>query len=669
MNWIKSSQFQFVQNPDRHYVFRRNNTGNTEIDVPKNITTKGRARMWLLAHPEAPTRFRRKKAAVNMSGVEIIKQNNGTVAIRKHLGLPGAYTYFTFPMKNPTQKNIETALKPVHISAFNSEKNTCGLRSHLKTFLQVGKGRQGIVFKATKGSETFAIKVVPHDLLAERRREKQPGIVEFDIQKAISDVVPRGVVMPYQLMHCMDFIKPAEINMKNVQDPKHFDKSKQTILTMQWCNGGTLGSRCKSGKVTDDFLFTGMMDILKTLAEIRKTYPDFRHNDLHIENVFLNNDQFLMGDFGWARLKKNGTNPAVNTANGTTTASFWGVGPKTDPRYDHHLFLNELREFVIKNPGKFPKTAKFLEKAVPKGYRGQTNGHVVNYRLIYDDPCPGLPDLKELMGLAPMRRMELKPSVSNLTEGKARLRKKPTRPFTSLNLVAARAKLGRKVGPKAIVKATELVKVLRKISKIREKRVTSANLQEARAKLKKPKKPKEKSPQGWRNVKVPVAMTKTAAFNKMITKFWTNNGKKSGANPNLPNYFQNAWNRAKAKALEVIKKNMALKGLAPSPVVAPLPVKVAPLIPRPPVAPLLKGKKYIEKPKERKAIVINAPTLARKSPSSGRVKILGASGRMVYADLLSIPDLQAFAARHKVDVKGARSKIEIIQKILSNKGK
>ena len=59
MNWIKSSQFQFVQNPDRHYVFRRNNTGNTEIDVPKNITTKGRARMWLLAHPEAPTRFRR----------------------------------------------------------------------------------------------------------------------------------------------------------------------------------------------------------------------------------------------------------------------------------------------------------------------------------------------------------------------------------------------------------------------------------------------------------------------------------------------------------------------------------------------------------------------------------------------------------------------------------
>ena len=57
MNWIKSSQFQFVQNPDRHYVFRRNNTGNTEIDVPKNITTKGRARMWLLAHPEAPTRY------------------------------------------------------------------------------------------------------------------------------------------------------------------------------------------------------------------------------------------------------------------------------------------------------------------------------------------------------------------------------------------------------------------------------------------------------------------------------------------------------------------------------------------------------------------------------------------------------------------------------------
>ena len=265
--------------------------------------------------------------------------------------------------------------------------------------------------------------------------------------------------------------------------------------------------------------------------------------------------------------------------------------------------------------------------------------------------CPGLPDLDEIMGWAPMRRAEIKPSVANLIGAKARLRKKPVRLFTSLNLVEARAKLR----SKALINATELANVRRKIRKLKEKKITSINLQAARAKL---KKANAKSPAGWRDVKVPATITKSAAFDKLVTKFWTNNGKKSGTNPNGPDYFYTAWNKAKSRAIDAIKKNLARKGPAPVRVVAPpVPVRVAP-VPKAPVAPLVKGKK----PKERKAVVIE-PKI------SGRAKIMGASGRMVYADLMTIADLQAYAARHKIDIKSARTKTEIIQKILSNKGK
>jgi len=65
MSWINSRQFQISNRNGRHYVFRRNNAGNTEINIPRNITTKAQAVAWLKAHPNKvakPNRYRAKGA-------------------------------------------------------------------------------------------------------------------------------------------------------------------------------------------------------------------------------------------------------------------------------------------------------------------------------------------------------------------------------------------------------------------------------------------------------------------------------------------------------------------------------------------------------------------------------------------------------------------------------
>lgn len=63
MSWINSRQFTISTRNGRHYVFRRNNAGNTEINIPANIVSKGQAIAWLKAHPDKvanPTRYRAK---------------------------------------------------------------------------------------------------------------------------------------------------------------------------------------------------------------------------------------------------------------------------------------------------------------------------------------------------------------------------------------------------------------------------------------------------------------------------------------------------------------------------------------------------------------------------------------------------------------------------------
>ena len=337
---------------------------------------------------------------------------------------------------------------------------------------------------------------------------------------------------------------------------------------MEWCNGGSLKKAITS--MNDDTLYRGLVDILKTLVKIRSMYPEFRHNDLHLDNVFIiNGIYFKIGDFGWARIQKTGTNPAVNNANGTSIATVYGIGPKTDPRYDHHLLLNEVREIIKSRSGRFPKTMDLVDRAIPPGYRGAKDRHVSEWRLKYGDPCPGLPDIPDLIkepAIYP-RYIPLFTSA-NVIEAKKKLKKpRPHRRklvFSSVNLAEAREKL-------------------RAVTTRRRVPFTSENLSEARGRLR---------------VTRPVRRVPFTSEN-----------------------LTEARGRLKKRIRIVVPRN-------PAP-------------------------------------------LVRKNAKTGRIQIFGKKGRWVYTDgaTVKVQNLKNMAARYGVSIVGAKTKANIAQKILNCTGR
>jgi len=671
MSWIDSRQFSISNRNGRHYVFRRNNAGNTEINIPASIVTKAQAVAWLKAHPNKvanPTRYKAKRAAAKRASpakellIPYVNQK-GIVFYRR--AQPGAkrspYKYVPPPPPTPPPGGWRYPAPKLY--AFKKRANTpnkniwasvtCDkLKASLDSSVPLGKGRQGIVFAAKQvggNKRPFAVKVAPRDLSAAKRGEPQPVDIEFKIQDAVQNSSP-NVVHVYKSMRCENFITPSQMNMPNVQDSAHFDKSKQGILLMELATGGSLDSWLKKQTKVDDAVMAHLIsDILGALFNIQKKYPDFRHNDLHMQNVFVADRGFLIGDFGWARLKKSGTNPAVNTANGTKTASFWGVGPKTDERYDQHLFLNELLKWAEDHaPATHPKAIEFLKRAVPPGYRGAKDAHVLEWRLKYGDPCTGLPSLGQILSssfLTGKKRF----GSPNLKAAKAKLRLVKIKRVFSVNLLKAKAKLK---APKELKKVTSAQlraakAKLKAVARPKPKpRITGRNLRAAKEKLRKEKPAKAPSPPK-KKVKLPPGLLKTAKFNKLVEKLWKNAGSASGAN------FQNAWNRARMKAINVVENRLRANKPAFSPSPVRLPSPLSPLGPPP-------------KPRAKTPSPPKRPNY-KLSPSSGRPKIQSKNtSRWVYANLhYSMEDLKALAAVMEISVKGLRSKANIARKIFS----
>lgn len=690
MSWINSRQFTISNRNGRHYVFRRNNAGNTEINIPRHITTKAQAVAWLRAHPDKvakPNRYRNKRPkarpfipAANLLGIYKPKKGEWKPNVPPVPTSPGNWSpkYYGPNNSPPKYHAVSPPYVPPPPSPGSPNKASwqmpCDkLKASLKKMKAIGSGRQGKIYLASRSEgvrKPFAIKVCPRDLRAAARREPQPSDVEFRINKKAWEAAPEGVIHTFDIVRCLDFVKPVELNMPNVQNTRSYDKSKQGIIFMEYARGGALRKWLATTKQAGDEMARHLIvQVLTTLAKIQAKYPYFRHNDLHLENIFVTERGFLIGDFGWARLEKNGTNPAVNTANGTSLPAMWGVGPKTDARFDHHMFLSELRDALSRrSPEKYPKALAFLNKAIPAGYRGQTDVHVKQGRLKYEDPCPGLPSLSELMR-DPYVKGAKRVSSPQLAAAKARLRKirqspaKPKRLVTSANLAAAKKRLKKRL----VVKSANLAAAkarLRKISPKRKKFVSSANLTAARARLRKVapkanqanKKPVHKNATARQATRtnlsvylakrkgpvIPRNVLRSNKFNRLVEQIRSTQGGPANESYNNGRY------RARQKAINMVQNRMArgLPPLSPSP-----PKPKAPNAPKP-------------KPKVPNAPKPKPNANYKLSPSSGRAKIKSnASGRWVYANLQSMEFLKRLAANKGVNVKGLRSKAEIARKI------
>jgi serine/threonine protein kinase len=255
----------------------------------------------------------------------------------------------------------------------------------------LGSGRQGVVYDA--GS--VALKVSPRDLSAVSRRENQPALVEYKIHSAVQKVARGGVPRVIGITTCKDFMKNLK---KNIKETKNKNFREQSVMTMEKIKGVSI--RIWVDKyhniLTDSKVIRVIRQVLKTLSYITKKYPNFRHNDLHLDNVMIVGGRAKIIDFGWARLSRTGTNPAVNTAVENGTAGVYGIGPRTDSRYDSHLFLKEMRTLLLTYP-KFHKTVTQLNMWVPKGYRGFNDTYTREGRLKYGLKYTGLPRLSAIL--------------------------------------------------------------------------------------------------------------------------------------------------------------------------------------------------------------------------------------------------------------------------------
>jgi len=603
MSWVDARQFKIANRNGRHYVFRRNNAGNTEINIPKTITTKAEAVRWLKAHPNKvakPNRYRGKRKPVAGGGA--VKHPAYDPFAPVLVNMRTSPTNF-FKHESPKYAGVPS---PAKVNTPKTNLTASNFKKSLKDIHPIGAGRQGRAYAARQGRSRFVLKVSPYDGAAKKRGEPQPGDVEYAINTKCMKAAPKGVVKVYSHIHALGFV-PAK-NLKDIPNlnKPYFDHSKQNIIVMELCEGGSLEDWLKKNAANDETMHQIIEQVLTTLQTLQSKYPYFRHNDLHTANIFVSRKRgFLIADFGWARLKENGTNPAVNTANGTSTASRYGVGPKTDARYDHHLFLNELLGLVLKSPSKFPKTLAFLNKAVPHGYRGQTDTHVTEFRLKYEDPCPGLPSLDSLFRLPYLRRKFV--SSVQLVSAKGKLRKTGRNMTPARNVSPRRAAASKKTYTNA-----ELASLTRN-QMFKLSPATRVRAIALRAKTKRPA--------------VPQVILKSAKFEKLIEKIWRNTG-------NLTN---NGWTSARNKALNIVRN----KGLSLSP--------NAPAA-RPHGFAKLAALEHI------------------KSPTSGRYKIRAPnSGRLVYADgaSVSLAHLKNLAKIVNANIKGLRSKAQIANKIFS----
>lgn len=272
---------------------------------------------------------------------------------------------------------------------------TRGRKTVKRGMAKLGAGKQGVVFLGCPSpscKDKIVIKVSPTDRTLGK---KQIPEVEFDIQKKIFKVVPAHVAVPYAIDKSTDFVPVSSYATPNA---RVYDYHQQFITFSEYCPGGDFDDWLLKvqSRLRDQDMAAMIFQIVSALKKIHGKYPEFRHNDLHLRNILVDDTgkfpRLVISDFGLARLTARGSNPIVDSGE---FASF-GITSTTDVRYDTHLFLNALRIHMLRSGFRLRETMAFLDRAVPLGYRGNTDKYVHESRLV-GARFPGLPGFDELL--------------------------------------------------------------------------------------------------------------------------------------------------------------------------------------------------------------------------------------------------------------------------------
>jgi hypothetical protein len=150
----------------------------------------------------------------------------------------------------------------------------------------------------------------------------------------------------------------------------------------EYAHGGSLKDWLhKMGRrVTDADMARMIRQVVSTLKKIHSRYPEFRHNDVHLGNIFVDDTgdfpRLMLADFGLARLRARGSNPVINKGNHINS----GISNRTSVKYDVHYFLNCL-DYEIRDMNYLPETKQFIARMLPASLRGANTRNVAKYRM------------------------------------------------------------------------------------------------------------------------------------------------------------------------------------------------------------------------------------------------------------------------------------------------
>ena len=324
--------------------------------------------------------------------------------------------------------------KPANNGSLRTVYNvTKGRTSIRRGVAKIGSGSQGTVFLASTdkaGKRKVVIKVSPVD---KHTSGKQPARAEYDIQKAVYKLVPRHVPKPIEFFTARNYIPLSNFSNRR---PSVYNYEAQQVMVSEYAHGGALKDwlRKMSSRVTEKMMADLVRQVIGTLKKIHSRYPEFRHNDLHLGNIYVDDTKakprFMIADFGLSRLTTHGSNPVVNRS----TFRNVGITPYSSYKYDLHYFLNSLRE-EIRNG--LPEFRAFLERMLPEGYRGMNSTHIKTFRLKNGGVNTGLPTFAQILsdpfvsGRSSPRRRANSGSSPNVSVGA--LFRSPTPRRRSLN--------------------------------------------------------------------------------------------------------------------------------------------------------------------------------------------------------------------------------------------
>jgi serine/threonine protein kinase len=165
-------------------------------------------------------------------------------------------------------------------------------------------------------------------------------------------------------------------------------------MNMERIQGGDLASFFKMNlsMLDDYYMRIIILQVLSVLKKIHAKDPSFRHNDLHLGNILVDNspsankperiNNFVIPPIG-VRVVLTDFGMAVDsvTKNPYHTSSYrknYGIYAGSDYMYDSVLFLNEIYSLTRKHPSRFPLTNMFLKDVLSGGYSAHNgnNTHV-----------------------------------------------------------------------------------------------------------------------------------------------------------------------------------------------------------------------------------------------------------------------------------------------------